>query len=99
MEDIDTVMILAMAIKFIFDLITLFIFLDVILSWLMYTGAVRISPNNPAVQFISSVVDPILNPIRKVVNPRGMGGIDFSPFIALIILQVIEQLLLRMLPI
>lgn len=96
-EDIDADM--ALAIELVFNIITLFITIDVILSWLIYSGAVHISPNHPAVQFISSVVDPILSPIRKVINPRGMGGIDFSPFIAVILLQAIEQLLLRMLPI
>ena len=47
-------------------------------------------------EFVFSVTEPILAPIRRALP--FMGGMDFSPFIALIAIQVIESILLRLLP-
>lgn len=42
-------------------------------------------------RMISSVVDPMLAPIRKVIPPAGM--FDFSAFILIILIQVLDQIL------
>jgi len=42
---------------------------------------------------LDKIVNPFLNPIRKVVPV--IGNFDFSPVILIILLQVIEYLLLR----
>jgi YggT family protein len=47
-------------------------------------------------EFVFSVTEPILSPIRRALP--FMGGMDFSPFIALIAIQLIESVLLRILP-
>ena len=47
-------------------------------------------------EFVFSVTEPILSPIRRALP--FMGGMDFSPFIALIAIQIIESILLRLLP-
>ena len=47
-------------------------------------------------EFVFSVTEPILAPIRRALP--FMGGMDFSPFIALIAIQIIESILLRLLP-
>lgn len=47
-------------------------------------------------EFVFSVTEPILAPIRRALP--FMGGMDFSPFIALIAIQIIESILLRILP-
>ncbi len=47
-------------------------------------------------EFVFSVTETILAPIRRALP--FMGGMDFSPFIALIAIQVIESILLRLLP-
>ena len=47
-------------------------------------------------EFAFSVTEPILSPIRRALP--FMGGMDFSPFIALIAIQIIESILLRILP-
>ena len=47
-------------------------------------------------EFVFSVTEPILAPIRRALP--FMGGMDFSPFIALIGVQIIASILLRILP-
>ena len=54
-----------------------------ILSWL--------APHNPSVGTIFQVVEPILRPCRRLLPP--MGGLDLSPIIAILGLQVVEILL------
>ena len=40
------------------------------------------------------LVDPVLQPIRRVIGPMTHGfGIDISPIILLVLLQVLEQML------
>ena len=74
--------------------LTLAIFASVILSWLRLFG-VRISSYNPVVQVIEQTADLILRPIRRMI-PASAGGLDFSPIIALILLQVIGGILSRL---
>jgi YggT family protein len=70
--------------------LTLAIFMRVILSW------VPIKLPWGLGEFVWSVTEPILAPIRRALP--FMGGIDFSPFIALIAIQAIASILLRILP-
>jgi len=70
--------------------LTLAIFGRVILSWVPTRLPWGLN------DFIFSVTEPILAPIRRAL-PTG-AGMDFSPLIALVLLQLVEQLLLRILP-
>ena len=65
--------------------LTLAIIARAILSWFMR------DPRNPIWEFLTAITDPILNPIRSVM-PRGIM-IDFSPLIAIILIQVIKGIL------
>ena len=47
-------------------------------------------------EFVWSVTEPILGPIRRLLNVQ--SGIDFSPLIALFAIQIVESILLRLLP-
>jgi YggT family protein len=71
--------------------LTLAIFVRVILSWI---------PNARLPfglgEFVWNVSEPILAPIRRAMP--FLGGIDFSPFVALLLIQVVSSLLLRVLP-
>jgi YggT family protein len=67
-------------------LLSIAILIRALLSW------VNPDPRNPIVQALDAITEPILQPLRQVV-PR-TGGIDFTPMIAIIILQVIAQILL-----
>jgi YggT family protein len=70
--------------------LTIAIFARVILSWI----PVRLPWGLG--DFVWAVTEPILAPIRRALP--FMGGIDFSPFIALIAIQTIASILLRLLP-
>lgn len=37
------------------------------------------------------VTEPFLSPIRRLVPPEKMGGLDLSPLILIFIIQVIEH--------
>jgi len=71
--------------KFINVYFTLIIF-GVAISWL------PVLQNNPFAEIVVAVTAPVLRPIQRVL-PRP-GGLDFSPIIALIILQLIATFVL-----
>lgn len=54
-----------------------------------------LSPYHPLRSNLDRIVEPLLNPIRRVVPPLGM--IDFSPLILIILIQVVETLLISLL--
>ncbi|HNX00082.1 MAG TPA: YggT family protein [Candidatus Cloacimonadota bacterium] len=47
-------------------------------------------PYNPIVRFLSDITDPVMNPIRRIIP---MPGIDFSPMIVILIIEVIKRFL------
>jgi YggT family protein len=55
----------------------------VICSW------VSADPYNPIVRFLVSASDPLLNRIRRLVPP--IAGLDFSPLIAILVVQILIQ--------
>lgn len=66
------------------SLYTLLIFVYSLLSFFM-------DPYHPIRRTLGQLIEPLLNPIRRVVPP--LGGMDFSPFILMIVLQVLGSLL------
>lgn len=61
----------------------LLLLMEVIFSW--------VNPNAPIASFIHAMNDPILRPVRRIIPP--IGGIDLSVFAAMILLQVLLQLI------
>ncbi len=61
----------------------------VILSWFP-----NVSYNNPIVQFVYAVTEPILSPIRRILPSTGM--FDFAPMVAIIVIFVVQQILLQL---
>ena len=61
----------------------------VLLSW------VSVSRDNRLVLFILEITEPILGPIRRVVPP--LGGLDLSPMIAWILIEMAQRVLLTIL--
>ena len=68
-----------------FTLLSLAILARVLVSW------VRVSPYHPAVDFLDRITEPVLAPLRRVIPPVGM--VDISPIIAMLLLQIIQQVL------
>ena len=73
-------------IEIVFSIFSFAILARVLLSW------VRVDPAHPAVQLLFDVTEPVLRPIRDMMPAMGM--FDFSPIIALLLLNVLEGLLL-----
>ena len=53
----------------------------------------RVDPYHPVMRFLIQITEPLLAPIRR--NLPIMGGLDFSPMVALLILWAVELLLQR----
>ena len=80
--------ILALFINAISQLLVLLVIVSVILSYFM-------DPYHPIRRSIDGVVEPMLAPIRRVVPLVGM--IDFSPFILILLIQLVRSLLVSFL--
>ncbi len=70
------------------QILILLVILSVILSYFM-------DPYHPIRRGLDRIVEPMLNPIRRVVPLVGM--LDFSPLVLLILIQIIGSLLVRLL--
>ena len=70
--------------------LTLAIFGRVLLTWIPSRLPLGLNA------FLFGVTEPILGPIRRLLPTA--GGMDFSPFLALIGIQLASSLLLRLLP-
>ena len=68
--------------------ISLLIVVHVFLSYFL-------SPYHPVRETLDRIVMPMLNPIRKFLPPTGM--VDFSPFILLVLVQILCQVLISLL--
>ena len=84
---------LLMAVNVIFQVAALAILARVILSWLPMAG-VRIDPFHPLIRLLFQITDPILDPIRRFAT---FGMMDFSPIVALILLEIIRRVLITVL--
>jgi YggT family protein len=60
-----------------------------LLSWF------NMDPRSPLIQALNAVTEPILDPIRRIM-PR-LGMIDFSPLVAILLLQFISRGLIQVL--
>ncbi|MGQ9516973.1 MAG: YggT family protein [Anaerolineae bacterium] len=73
-------------ISILFELLNLAIIARVFLSWF------NVRPDHPMVSFLYQVTEPVLAPIRRVVPTIGM--LDISPIIAIILLELLRNLLI-----
>lgn len=68
-----------------------------VLAWLIIARALvswfPSARNNPIVQVLFQITDPIMVPIQKVM-PR-MGMFDFSPLVAVIVLMLLSSAITR----
>src|ERR1700691_6187560 len=71
-------------------LLTLYLYV-VIISALMTW--IEPNPYNPIVRFIYSITEPVFDWFREHV-PVVMGGIDFSPLVVIILIQLIQRVVI-----
>jgi YggT family protein len=75
---------MATFINLLSQLITLVVFIYILSTWIF-------PPYHSFRSALASIVEPVLAPIRRLVPPVGM--IDFSPFIFIILIQVLAAIL------
>ncbi len=67
------------------DLYSFVVLVAVILSW------VPLDRRNPLVTITHGLTEPVLAPIRRALPP--MGGLDLSPMVLLVALQILKGFL------
>ena len=65
------------------------IFVQVLLSWFVSSGNRIVVDVYGA---LSTLVDPFVNLFRRFIPP--IAGLDWSPFIAILVLQLVQRLVL-----
>ncbi|EKQ69296.1 putative integral membrane protein [Leptolyngbyaceae cyanobacterium JSC-12] len=63
---------------------TVLIFIRILLSWFP-----NINWFDPPFSILSQLIDPYLNVFRNIIPP--LGGLDFSPILAILLLQLVQQ--------
>lgn len=79
----------AMLVQLFVQIYSLVILARVLMSW------VNIDPYSPLARTIFDLTEPVLAPIRNLLPQT--TGLDFSPIIAMVLLQIIGQMLISML--
>lgn len=70
--------------------ITWLIIIDAISSWI-------VGPNQFPRNLTGTLTEPLYRPIRSVplLNPSRTGGLDLSPLILIVLIQVVQSLIAR----
>ena len=84
-----TYLVVSTVINFI-QLYLVLIFVRILLSWFQTTQWA-----STVISFLAPITDPYLNIFRSIIPP--LGGIDFSAILAIIVLNLIPELLVGLL--
>jgi YggT family protein len=68
------------------DAYVLIVLAAVVVSWM------QLDPKHPAVRLLGRLTEPALAPIRRVLP--AVGGLDLSPLVLIVALQLLKRLLL-----
>ena len=79
----------ALLIQLSVQIYSLIILARVLMSW------VNIDPYSPLARTIFDLTEPVLAPVRNLL-PQA-AGLDFSPIIVMVLLQIVGQMLITML--
>lgn len=82
------VLFLIQVVKIAATVFSYLIIANILLSYIL-------APYHPVRRVVDQVVEPLLNPIRRIVPTIGM--FDFSPIVLIILIQVIETILIYVL--
>jgi len=80
------------------SLVNFLVLLLYLYTWIIILRAVvswsRPGPGHPLVSLLVQVTEPVLKPLRALIPPSKLGGIDVSPILAIILIQIVRYLLL-----
>ena len=79
---------LATVLDILLQLLLLVVFVNALLSW------VRPDPSNPIVMTLDRISDVVCNPIRRLF-PTLVSGIAFAPFIAMLVIWLVQMFLVN----
>jgi len=79
--------IIIQVIYWIARILSILVIVHVVLTYFM-------SPYHPVRMFVDRIVEPMLMPIRRLIP--SFQSIDFSPFILLLIIQLIQIILINL---
>ena len=68
----------------VLSLYTWVIIIRALISW------VSPDPYNPIVQILHRVTEPVLRPLRRLLPPSRTGGLDVSPILAILLIQLVR---------
>ena len=77
---------IAVILDVVLQTLLVIILINALLSW------VRPEPSNPIVVFLERVSDLVCNPIRRLI-PTNVSGIDFAPFVAMLVIWFVKMFL------
>ena len=80
----EIIIVISKLLHAIIMLLQLLIFVHVVLSWTAMSV-----PLNAVTRYLYALVEMIYRPIRAVI-PTALGGVDFTPMIALLALYVLD---------
>ena len=78
----------AQILKIILELYMWIMIIRALLSW------VNPDPYNPIVQFLNSIIEPVLYRVRQLM-PMSGTGIDFSPMIVILLIIFLQSFLVN----
>ena len=88
-------LILIQAINLIVEVMSILILIEVIASWVTVANVRLPDMVIRLLLTLSSITGVVLNPIRRFIP--SLGGLDLSPIVALLLLDVLRRLLVSLL--
>ena len=84
------------------DLIVYFLQLCFLIYYILIISRIVLpfikhSPEHPMVRIITGLTEPALSLIRQALPPKWMGGVDYSIFVLIILLFLLQRILLFLL--
>ena len=76
------------------QVLVILILVEVAVSWLTMMGS--LSSYRPWVRTLRRITSPILSPFRAILSPYKTGGLDLSPIMAVVLLEIIQNILVKM---
>ncbi|MBL0691083.1 MAG: YggT family protein [SAR324 cluster bacterium] len=83
--DVENLIAIKALVRLLIEGLTILILIRVVLSWVMRPS------NHPLYVLLIKLTEPILSPLRRII-PH-INGIDISPMLALLLLQIIDNML------
>lgn len=69
----------------VMDLYTWILIIRALVSW------VSPDPRNSIVQLLARLTEPVQRPLRKLVPPHKLGGLDLSAMLAILLIQFVKN--------